>query len=114
MNRRLFLRDSAIIVAGALVAGEALDRLLWEPKRLWAGFGDITRTATSADVKTLAELYRKLQRDMVTALKYSTPEAEWLARVPTRAIAKGLAVESRVPLIVDHRCPPNTIIWGRA
>jgi hypothetical protein len=103
MNRRLFLQRSALLTAGIVVASSGLidlERILWEPKRLWTGFGDgrVVGVQTNT-VVALQALYKKTNTNLLEALKYQTPELVWLQKHNISEewlIDSG--IENRIPL----------------
>lgn len=81
MDRRQFLRNASMLAAGVVAADQldVLDRLLWEPKRLWTGWTPPNSLSFNT-VRSLQELYAKTNTKLKAALNDVTPESQWLRK----------------------------------
>lgn len=119
MDRRQFLRKGLVALAGGLIVGDAalemLDQLThkkvwagWDAPR-WGGKGEYFDQVTMSP-SSLADLYRKINTDVVRAMKHTTAEMSWLRPYDSQY---AFNVGPTVTLKLDVLAPPKTLYWGR-
>lgn len=87
MDRREFLKASTAVATGIVVADLLdLDRLLWEPKRLWTGADFALRDQHSriwTMQDSLSAGYRKATTRLYKTYTKHVREYSWVDDVPT-------------------------------
>lgn len=80
MDRRMFLRNAALLLATGVAVDqlELLERLQWEPKRLWTGW---TPPLAPVSIAALNDLFKKVNANLRDALQLQAPEYAWLRKV---------------------------------
>jgi hypothetical protein len=107
MDRRAFLRRSAVVAGGVVAADqvELLEKLGGWVRRFFPSaavapspFGQ--STLEYVRVEELRELYRKSTTQLFRTYTRYVPEYEWFDRVPRSNLIVGTATENRLPLTI--------------
>ena len=95
MNRATFLKRAALLAAGVVALGneELLERLAWEPKKLWAG-ADLGQTA-------IPDEYDYYSTGPVSGYSFSFSPGDRVAIIRSGSLVEFGTVTSARPLTVQ-------------